>query len=290
MAAAVNVQNSEVVVYETPTYRTKLVFDTLTPRPHFIFVQKQRASHASREELQSAFELAGTFLRENRQYDQDAILSFHCGKWYQEHSKEWHAHLCVPYGPYANAADSAIKTVPKIGHWCSARSILDGLKNYDKKQHENYTKYKAQTLSAARSINIQLPISLSSFNNGEFSLVWTSPAPRIGIMWDSSKRSNLASLYDFMNNIRIQMEQHLRQSDKSFENFGCHQCLFVRGQLDTELTQRDCQVFSANSRWERQPIVGYIQMEELQYYKWLPVNLRDYWLMAFDGAEHFVRT
>ena len=133
-------------------------------------------------------------------------------------------------------------------------------------------------------------LMLGSFSE-EFQLVWTSPAPCIGVIAQSSKTPTLASLYSFLSKVRSDAEKELAQYDQKFANFGCHLCLYVRGQQSTTVTSRQGQILTENGELnENSNIVGYIQMDESQYVQCLPCNLRRQWLEQFKAAEHFVRT
>jgi hypothetical protein len=88
----------------------KLVFDIFSPRPHFIILQRKeyRKSTATDHEIQDVMQLVTEFLANQTQYDKNAILSFHRGKWYQQHQSHFHAHLCVPKKPYCQAAKKMV--------------------------------------------------------------------------------------------------------------------------------------------------------------------------------------
>lgn len=93
---------TEVIAYEPDSNPLRLVYDTWTPRSHFIIVQKTPQQDATAQDLQASYELIGRFLTDNSQYNDGAILSFHCGEWYQKNTDKWHAHLCVPKESYLN--------------------------------------------------------------------------------------------------------------------------------------------------------------------------------------------
>ena len=95
----------------TPNPSVKLIFDVLTPRPHFIIVQhgEKRKLTATDQEIQHTIQLVTAFLAHQTQYDKSAILSFHRGQWYQRHQKHFHAHLCVPKKPYCQAAKQMVR-------------------------------------------------------------------------------------------------------------------------------------------------------------------------------------
>ena len=93
-----------VIAHEEQSQPVRIIYDTWTPRPHFIIVQCEPKPDATVAERQAAFELTGRFLLANRSLADDAILSFHRGNWYQEHTSKWHAHLCVPQQAYLEKA------------------------------------------------------------------------------------------------------------------------------------------------------------------------------------------
>jgi len=101
-------ETSTVIAYEKDSKPVRLVYDTWTPRPHFIVVQREPSQEANDAELQATYEIIGLFLHENPQFDEEAILSFHRGQWYQQHTGKWHAHLCVPKQHYLNRASSQV--------------------------------------------------------------------------------------------------------------------------------------------------------------------------------------
>lgn len=159
---------------------------------------------------------------------------------------------------------------------------------------QEYTKYK--NVCVRNGIPNQTSVEkvlLSNFNmnSTEFQLVWTSPAPQIGVVARSSATSTLDSLYTFMSKVRSDLDQELGRCDKNFSNFGCHLCLYVRGQSGTSVTERSGTVLMEDGKSNKNSnIVGYIQMDESQYIQWLPRNLRQVWLGAFSRADHFVQT
>ncbi|CAF1496956.1 unnamed protein product, partial [Adineta steineri] len=127
--------------------------------------------------------------------------------------------------------------------------------------------------------------------SSEFTLVWLSSSPRIGIVAQSPSTSSLMSLYTFMEKTRVDAEKKLSQQNTKFTNFGCHLCLYVHGQSGTSVTRRQDRILMENGRFDDiTNIVGYIQMDESQYVEWLPYNLRQIWFNEFGRAEHFVRT
>ena len=100
----------EFVVYSEDSSLVQLNFDTWVPRSHFIVLQKTSERDATEEDRRAAFEIIGRFLADNPEFDVDAILSFHCGQWYQRHTR-WHAHLCVPLEPYLRRAVNQVNKI-----------------------------------------------------------------------------------------------------------------------------------------------------------------------------------
>lgn len=100
---------TEVIAYEDPTLPIKFVYDTLTPRAHFISIQKQAKLDVTTNELEALFQLIGRFLSKHSELNTEAIFSFHRGAWTQQNTKGWHAHLCVEKQAYLRLAKVAIK-------------------------------------------------------------------------------------------------------------------------------------------------------------------------------------
>ena len=164
---------------------------------------------------------------------------------------------------------------------------------YERKTKE-YRRYKDDCIGKGipnQSLMETTPLSTFNSNTNEFELVWTSPAPRIGIIARSPATTTLVSLYNFMSQVRSNIESQLSQRDKSISNFGCHFCLYVHGQSGTAVTCRQGQVLNENGQLStNENMVGYIQIDESQYILWLPSNLKQPWFNAFRQAEHFVDT
>lgn len=102
-------RNTQDVVADRGDKRLiKLVYDSWTPRPHFIAVQYQPRKDANPEELLETFTVVSKFLLVNSQFNSENILSFHRGKWYQQYTGHWHAHLLVPYNAYLQSATEKV--------------------------------------------------------------------------------------------------------------------------------------------------------------------------------------
>lgn len=88
----------------------KLIFDTLTPRPHFIIIQHEqyRKINVSDKQIKETMELVVDFLVHKPEYDNNATLSFHRGTWYQTKHKYFHAHLCVSKKPYCKEIEMMV--------------------------------------------------------------------------------------------------------------------------------------------------------------------------------------
>lgn len=104
-------RNAEsVVAYEESGRAIRLVFDTWTPRAHFVLTHTYPKADATPAELQETYGLIARFLNLNTssEFNKDAILSFHRGKWYKQNTGHWHAHLCVPKPPYIELAKDKV--------------------------------------------------------------------------------------------------------------------------------------------------------------------------------------
>ncbi|CAF0868162.1 unnamed protein product [Rotaria sordida] len=284
----------EVIAHAGDPKYVQLVYDTWTPRPHFIVIQYKPKQNASPAELQATYELIGCFLRENPQYDNEAILSFHRGKWYQQYTDKWHAHLCVPKIPYLEQARIQIREPSKNKEWRNARTFDEAMTKWYTAKEQDGIKYRDECLKKKISDHTlveDVRLSILDANSRKFKLVWTYPAPRIGVKALNPRTTTLASLYNFMSEIRSNAEKELGQRDPKFANFGCHLCLYVCGQSGTTVTCRQDQVFTENGGLDTDSdIIGYIQMDESQYAQWLPSNLRQKWLNEFRRVDHFVQT
>jgi hypothetical protein len=91
----------------------ELIFDILTPRPHFVLIQREeyRKLNITEDELKDLIQLVNEFLTLKPQYDNNTILSFHKGLWYQQKHKHFHAHLCVPKKPYCKEAKHMVRII-----------------------------------------------------------------------------------------------------------------------------------------------------------------------------------
>jgi hypothetical protein len=78
-----------------------------------------------------------------------------------------------------------------------------------------------------------------------------------------------------------------------FENFGAHLCLYVSGKKKTNsrLIQRADRVLVNDINPIKSiRIVGYVQMDEQLYLRWLPAIFHPIWLNQFRNNQHLVLT
>jgi hypothetical protein len=92
-----------------------------------------------------------------------------------------------------------------------------------------------------------------------------------------------------MNQFYLSSREKLSLINPLFKNFGAHLCIYVSGK--TYLTQRSDRIFHN----EFEPIklvrlVGYIQMDEQLYLRWLPAKFHRMWLNEFQNRQHLVIT
>lgn len=160
-----------------------------------------------------------------------------------------------------------------------------------RKEYQNYQKDCIQKVSDVQTSVESVPLSALNIISTRFKLVWFYQEPRIGVIASDPQNTNLYSLYEFLSSVSINAEAMLSSKDSSFKNFGCHLCLYVSGRSDIKVTCRPGTVFTQNGQSpEDSNLVGYIQMEEVQYAQWLPRNLRKTWLEQFTSVNHFVST
>ncbi|CAF0890782.1 unnamed protein product [Rotaria sp. Silwood1] len=275
----------------------KLTFDILTPRPHFIIVHQKenRKLNATENEIQQVIQLVSEFLHNKSQYDNNAILSFHRGKWYQQNHKHFHAHLCVPKKPYCQEAKIMITSKTTQNRWLSSIDYLNQLHKDFILSKIKYNDYKNKCISMAYlcfNDPISYYVPLYQFNTSKFQLVFLASSPRIGII---TKNTNidLKILYNFMNNFYLSARKKLSQINCLYENFGVHLCLHVRGRKENKsnLIERFDRILINDSNPIRLVrIVGYIQMDEQLYLRWLPTIFHSIWLNEFQKSQHLVLT
>ncbi|CAF1185647.1 unnamed protein product [Rotaria sordida] len=293
-------QNHEISIdypYTKSNFSIKLIFDILTPRPHFIIIhhEKYRKLNATENEIQQIIELISEFLLSKPQYDNNAILSFHCGKWYQQNHKHFHAHLCVPKKPYCQEAKIMITSKTTNNHWLSSIDYLNQLHKDFILSKIKYNHYQNKCISMAYlcfNDPISYYVPLYEFNTSKFSLVFLASSPRIGII---AKKTNidLKILYYFMNNFYLLVRKKLSLINSLYENFGVHLCLYVRGRKknQTHLCERyDRILINDSNQIKLVRIVGYIQMDEQLYLRWLPTIFHQIWLNEFQKSQHLVQT
>ncbi|CAF4154965.1 unnamed protein product [Adineta steineri] len=243
----------------------ELVFDKFSPRPHFIV----RQTEGNVDKNTKANEIDETML---------LILSFHRGDWYQEHGTPWHCHLCVPVDEYCHEAKEKLDD-----------AYVKNVRTKYQKTLQKYNGYKQKLVTTAKNLQ-SIPFNVKAYEKNGFSLVWMTPDPRIGVY--SQKPQQLRLLYDFMVNVKEQMEKDLLSKDKSFRNFGCHFCLFVSAENQANTTPRASKGLNeTGTDVKTAELVGFIQMDDQQYYQLLPdENHRQTWFNDFKRHDFIVTT
>ncbi|CAF5201395.1 unnamed protein product, partial [Rotaria magnacalcarata] len=235
-------------------------------------------------------------LRRKPQYDNNAVLSFHRGKWYQQIHKHFHAHLCVPKKPYCQEAKLMINSKISHGRWLSSTDYLHQMHRDFISSKIKYTEYQKKCLSMAHLCYNDLVsyyVPLHQFNTSKFTLVFHASSPRIGII---AKNTNidLKVLYNFMHNFYLSARQRLSLFNPLYENFGVHICLHVSGTKKNKahLIERADRVLinDVHHPIKLVHIVGYIQMDEQLYLRWLPAIFHRIWLNEFQKIQHLVVT
>lgn len=159
-----------------------------------------------------------------------------------------------------------------------------------------YKRYQNRCLSKARlylnhSISSRIP--LEEFNTSKFTLVYLASTPRIGILAKNTQ-INLRNLYFFMNNFYLTVRKKLALISPSYENFGAHLCLYVSGksQISSQVIQRSDRILVNNNQNPIRTVrlVGYVQIDEQLYLRWLPNKFQLIWLEQFQSSQHCVST
>ncbi|CAF0938123.1 unnamed protein product [Adineta steineri] len=276
----------------------KLVFDIHTPRPHFIIIQhtQNRRLHATDNDIQEIMQLTSEFLISKPHYDNNTILSFHRGKWYQKNIKYFHAHLYVPKKAYCQDAKLMITSESCNNIWSSSTDYLEQLEEDLIFLKQKYNQYRDRCISMAYLCfddPVSYYIPLHQFNTSKFTLVFLASTPRIGVL---AKKTdiNLKYLYFFMNNFYSLAQKKLSLINPLFENFGAHLCLYVseKKKANSNLTERTDKILinTMNNPIKLTRIVGYIQMDEQLYLRWLPPVFHHIWLKEFKKNQHLVVT
>ncbi|CAF0876087.1 unnamed protein product [Adineta ricciae] len=271
----------------------ELVFDVLTPRPHFIIKHKAefRKATPTENELKDVMKLITDFLIEKPDYDSNTILSFHRGLWYKQKCPDFHAHLCVPRKSYCREVQRMISS----NQWLSSKDYLNRLEQNLICSKVKYSEYQTKCLVMAyRCFNdpVSRYLPLSQFNTSKFTLVFLASSPRIGVI-AKKETTELKVLYNFMENFYFSARKKLSAINPLYENFGAHLCLHVGGKKkkNVHVVERtDRVLFNTIERIKTERIVGYVQMEEQLYLRWLPEIFHRTWLHEFRNNQHFVRT
>ncbi|UJR21365.1 hypothetical protein I4U23_024457 [Adineta vaga] len=275
----------------------QLMFDLYTPRPHFIITHKKqfRKVTATENEIKEVMQMVTDFLTDKPDFDTNAILSFHRGLWYQQNFKHFHAHLCVPKKAYRQEVKKMVTPEKCSNYWSSSTDYLTQMENDFISSKLKYNQYQIKCLSMAyRCINdpISYYVPLSQFNTSKFTLVFLACSPRIGII-TKKKNIELKTLYSFMENFYFSARKKLSTIHPLFDNFGAHLCLYVTGKKNKNVNvveRTDRILFNNIQQIKSERIVGYIQMDEQLFLRWLHPIYHQTWLNEFKKSQHFVST
>ena len=133
---------------------------------------------------------------------------------------------------------------------------------------------------------------LEQFNTPKFRLVYLASTPRIGVV-AKTKDIDLQILYSFMNDFYLSARSKLVKVNRLFDNFGAHLCLYVSGRNEGNchsIERLDRVLIDDSNPVKLVNIVGYIQLDEELYLRWLPVKFQRIWLNRFQSRAHLVLT
>ncbi|CAF1210425.1 unnamed protein product [Adineta steineri] len=182
-----------------------------------------------------------------------------------------------------------LKNRPKYDQQALHDAYVNSVRTKYQKTLQKYNGYKQKLVTTATNLQ-SIPLNVNAYEKNGFSLVWMTPDPRIGVY--SQKPQKLRLLYDFMVDVKEQIEKDLLSKDKSFRNFGCHFCLFVSAENQANTTPRACKVLNGTGTDVKTTVlVGYIQMDDQQNYRLLPDEYhRQTWFNDFKRHDFIVTT
>ena len=96
-----------------------------------------------------------------------------------------------------------------------------------------------------------------------------------------------------MNQFHLLAKRTLSAVDRQYHNLGAHLCLHVSGnkKKKSRLVERSRRAFVHDTEEiEVVRLVGYIQMDEELYLRWLPAAQQATWLDEFAKSSHLVLT
>ena len=163
------------------------------------------------------------------------------------------------------------------------------------KSKHRYTEYRDRCLALAyQCLNspIAYCVPLEQFNTSQFSLVFLTATPRIGIRTKNAQ-VDLKVLYHFMNHFYLSAKRKLSAVDRQYHNLGAHLCMHVSGnkKKKSRLVERSRRAFiHTTEQIEVVRLVGYVQMDEQLYLRWLPAAYQSIWLDEFAKSSHLVLT
>lgn len=159
-----------------------------------------------------------------------------------------------------------------------------------------YAEYRNQCLSMAYlcyNDPVSDDVPLHQFSSSKFTLVFLASSPRIGVIAKTTDL-DLKALYHFMNNFYLSARKKLSLFNYLYENFGAHLCLHVSGTKMNKsyLIERSDRILvnDIHHPIKLARLVGYMQMDEQLYLRWLPTNLQPIWLHEFQKNQHIVVT
>ncbi|CAF1029409.1 unnamed protein product [Didymodactylos carnosus] len=169
------------------------------------------------------------------------------------------------------------------------------VKQYEERKSD-FVKYKKQCIEDGKNGELTddfvTNVRLKMLKTTDYGLICCCPTPRIGVFLKSkTTKPSLHHFYSFLSKMYEQAESQLKCWNNQYEQFGCHLCLFVSGQKQSaKVTEQIYHGFHQNGELRCVQIVGYLQMEETQYFRWLPDTLKSFWLTEFEKFDHFVKT
>ncbi|RNA15755.1 hypothetical protein BpHYR1_002430 [Brachionus plicatilis] len=252
-----SLNNAGPILYENPTnfdytlYEDKkfcVIFDILTPRPHFIvkFCPQSRKyprfkrveiQDLSSEDTRDLFEFIQNFTSHYGLNSEPFCISFHTGKWAS--TPEFHAHICVNLERYLKILlekNLEIESVKPGSNW-SMKNFTDKIKNVKDLYIENVKYYKEACLLNGAKYQKKEIESIAVLNQSSHpNFIMPSYIPNIRLDFDL-REPKLKFIYTSLNfeSSRQKVFMDLLKEMCYFSNRfgfleksnGCHICISV---------------------------------------------------------------
>lgn len=271
----------DIALLETAQYKLIIGLTIHDSRPHlFLLCKKKEYKNWNIFQILRNHEMFSNLvhiINQSFQRYRTSIFSIHLGQYQSKESPHFHAHLLLPIEEYIkiinqhhskdNAQLNTTEYWTKLENW-SNRLKYEGIA-YKKSDISNINKIISQYSKSPKSPqSSKSPQSPKSLKDDSYEIIFHSSQPRIGFRWVSSSKSvpKIRSLIRYM--LSYIQEKKLNDCARG----GCHLCIQNGYYVDEEFGD----------------IMGYIQVDPINYYKMNP--MREIWYEKYKKAEFYVVT